>query len=196
MGQVRGASILGTLAYLREQYGEDAPRRTLDTLPPALRSSISGEGGRVLLESGWYDYAVLSALTAAADRLYGKGDLALAREIGRAQAFLDTGRFFKWMLRLTGPRTLVTRAASVWNNYHDVGLYVVEEVDDHHARLRIEDWSSADPVMCRRVEGWIERALELTLGQNVAPSIRETDHLTREPAVSPHVFCRFVGEWL
>jgi hypothetical protein len=194
MGQVRGAAILGTLWYLREHFGEDAPRRAIETLPPEVRSAI-GDGGPLLFEAGWYDYAALSLLTGAADRLYGKGDLTLAREIGRAQAFLDTGRFFKWMLRLTGPKRIFVRAASVWSNYHNAGRYVVEEVGDHHAHLRIEDWSSADPVMCRRIEGWVERAVELTLGEETAPRIHEAAHLARDPAVSPDAFCRFVVTW-
>jgi hypothetical protein len=194
MGQIRGTAIVGTLAYLREQFGDEASRRVLDTLPSPQRIAIA-DGGPGLLESGWYDCVVLSDLTRAADRLYGHGDLKLAREIGRAQAFLDTSRFFKWLLRLTSPETLFTRAASVWRNYHNVGVYVVEHVDARRARLRIEDWDSADPVMCRRIEGWIERALELTLGMNAAPTIREVAHQHRDPSVSPHLFCRFEADW-
>jgi hypothetical protein len=194
MANVRGASIIGTLRYAREHFGPEAPRRLIEALSPALRNAIA-DGGPGLLESGWYDCAALAELTRSADHMFGRGDLKLAREMGRAQAFADTSRFFKWMLRLAGPKTLFMRAASVWSNYHDSGRYVVEEVLDPRAVLRIEDWSAAGDVMCRRVEGWIEKAIELTLGEKAQPMIRETAHLERAPSVSPHLFCRFTVEW-
>ena len=193
MGRVRGAAIIGTLGYLREKFGEQAPDRALEMLPLTLRESI--DDGALLVEPGWYDYQILSQLTRAADRLWGKGDLKLAREIGRAQAFSDVSRFFKWLLRLAGPKTLFGRSASVWRNYHDVGTYVLEEIGDQRAVVRIDDWSSADEVICRRVEGWMERALELTIGTERQPTVREVQHLDHDAAVTPHRFCRFVGEW-
>ena len=191
MGQVRGASIMGTLRYVRERFGEDAPQRVLEATPLTQREAIAD--GDLLLESGWYDYLVLSHITRVADRLFGRGDLQLAREIGRAQAFTDVGRFFKWLLRLAGPKAIFGRATSVWRNYHDCGVFVVEEIGDHRAVFRIEDWSSADEIICRRVEGWMERGFELTVG--TTPSIREVQHLDDDAAVSPHRFCRFVAEW-
>jgi hypothetical protein len=138
---------------------------------------------------------MVSDLTSAMDRTCGNGDLALARAAGKHVAFEDMNRFFKWLLRLTSPATLFTRAASVWNNYHSAGRYVVDRIEDHSARIRIEDWDSADPVICKRVEGWIERALELTLGKGATPSIHEQAHLVRDPAVSPHPYCLYVAEW-
>jgi hypothetical protein len=97
------------------------------------------------------------------------GDLTLARAAGRHGAFQDVNRFFKWMLRLTGPAALFTRAASVWNNYHSAGRYVFEGAQGNRAAIRIDDWEGADPVMCKRIEGWIERALEMTLGAAARP---------------------------
>jgi hypothetical protein len=194
MGDVRGATIVGALQYLREHFGAEAVRHVIEALPPHLRTAIS-DGGPGLLEVGWYDCAALIEIVRVADREYGASDLKLAREMGRAQAFTDTGRFFKWMLRLAGPKTIFMRSTSVWNNYHNSGRYIVEELSDRHATLRIEEWSSASDVMCRRVEGWVERALELTLGAAVRPTIREVVHLQRNPSVSPHLFCRFSAEW-
>jgi hypothetical protein len=193
MGRVRGASILGTLTYLRRAYGDDAPSRALESLPPALFHSIGG--GAALVESGWYECQVLSQMTRAADRLWGAGDLQLAREIGRQQAFSDVNRFFKWLLRLAGPAAIFGRASSVWRNYYDVGTSVAEQVGEGRAALRIDDWDCADEVVCRRVEGWMERALELTIGSQRSPRIREVQHLDYDPAVTPHRFCRFVAEW-
>lgn len=194
MGQVRGASIRGTIDFIRIHYGQAAVERVLAALPPETRHAI-GDGGPALLPSGWYDCAALTELTAHMDRLLGSGDLALARTAGKYIAFEDVNRFFKWLLRLAGPKTLFVRAESVFKNYHNVGRYVAEEIGPDRAVVRLDDWDSAHPVMCKRIEGWIERALELTLGQDVVPVIRETHHVARDPRVGAQSFCRYVATW-
>lgn len=195
MANVRGASILGTLRFARERFGAARLPELFDSLEPPTREVFGDPDAGNVLTSGWYDCGLLSDLTLKLDRLCGDGDLRLAREVGKAVAFEDVNRFFKWMLRLGGTTIVLTRAGSVWNNYHSAGRYVFEGVEAEQARLRIEDWSSADPVMCRRLEGWMERALELTRGAGSRASIREERHLAEDPAVTPHRFCRFVADW-
>lgn len=194
MAHVRGASIRGTTDFIQRRFGDAELRRVLQSLAPDTRRLL-GEDGRAPLPSGWYDCAALIELSEQMDRLLGRGDLALARAAGKAIAFDDVNRFFKWLLRLTGPKTLFTRAAGVWRNYHDAGSYVAEEIGDGCAAIRLDDWDSAHPVMCKRIEGWIERALELTLGEGLRPTIRETQHLAHDARLGPQAFCRFVAEW-
>lgn len=194
MGLVRGASIRGTIDFVREHYGEAALARVLGALSAETRRIID-DGGPALLSSGWYECVALTELTEQTDRLLGQGDLALAREVGKQIAFEDVNRFFKWLLRLGGPKTLFVRAESVWKNYHNVGRYVAEEIGVDRAVIRLDDWDSAHPVMCKRIEGWIERALELTLGQGVVPTIHETQHLAYDSRVPARAFCRYVAEW-
>jgi len=50
-------------------------------------------------------------------------------------------------------------------------------------------------VMCKRIEGWMERALDLTLGSAVHPVIREEAHLAAESSGRCRTFCRYVAEW-
>lgn len=195
MADVRGASILGTIRFARERFGAERLPELFEMLEPATRDVFGNPDVGNVLTSGWYDCSLLSELSLELDRLFGEGDLRLAREVGREVAFEDVNRFFKWMLRLGGTTIVLTRAASVWNNYHSAGRYVFEGVGDRRASLRIEDWSSADPVMCKRLEGWMERALELTRGAGSQPTIREQLHLAEDPEVSPHRFCRFVADW-
>jgi hypothetical protein len=195
MANMRGASLLGTLDYTRRNFGEDGLRRALAAISPETRQAIGDPAQPAILTQGWYDCRLVSDLTLAVDRSCGRGDLALARAAGKHVAFEDMNRFFKWLLRLTGPATILTRAASVWNNYHSAGRYVVDKIEERRAQIRIEEWDSADPVICKRVEGWIERALELTLGTASRPTIHEEAHLARNPSVSPHPYCLYVAEW-
>jgi len=192
MAKVRGATLLGTLEYAREAFGDEAVKKVEAAVSPAVREVM--HPGNVVL-SGWYEAALLSELTREIDRVCGTGDLALARAAGRHGAFRDVNRFFKWMLRLSGPAATFARAASVWNNYHSTGRYVFEGAEGTRASIRVEDWDGADAVMCKRVEGWVERALEITLGAAARPRIREEAHLESDPTISPQRFCRYVAEW-
>jgi hypothetical protein len=194
MAKVRGTSFLGTLDFARTTYGEAGLKRILEGLPVETRS-VLGEGGRAVLASSWYDARALSDLTRGVDRTFGQGDLALARTIGRHVAFTDVNRFFKWLFRLTGPKMIFPRAASVWHNYYDCGRYIIEQVDDGTATVRIEAWQGADEVLCKRLEGWIERACELTIGPNLNASIRETHHCAQDAASGADRFCRFEARW-
>jgi hypothetical protein len=194
MGKVRGASFLGTLDFVRTTFGEDELRRLLAMLPAEVGDHL-GEGGGAILPGAWYDARVLSELTRTIDRVLGAGDLALARAIGRHVAFSDVNRFFKWLFRLTGPKMIFPRAASVWSSYYDGGRYVVEDVSSGRAVVRIEEWDAADEVLCKRLEGWIERAVELTIGASQGAAIRETHHCAQDSSVASCNFCRFEAHW-
>jgi hypothetical protein len=195
MAKIRGTSILGTFEYVREAHGDEPLRRAIAGLPEATRAALGDVSQTLILPNAWYDCAVVTDLTREVDRVCGTGDLAVARAIGKYVAFRDVNRFFKWLLRLTGPGTVFTRAASVWNNYYSGGRYVFEGVQGTRASIRIEDWDCANPVICARVQGWIERALELTLGRGASPVIREPAHLATDPALGGVRFCRYESEW-
>ena len=195
MGKVRGTSVLGTLDFVRKRFGAEAAAKIFAGLPGDMRETLRDAAGGGLALHGWYDTSLLVELTSRVDREMGRGDLALARAMGNHVAFQDVSRFFKWLMRLGGPNILFSRAGAVWNNYYDDGRYVLEHVGDGRASIRIEGSSSAGPVVCKRMEGWMERALEITLGREKQPAIREDVHVLRDPAVSQQPFCRFVAEW-
>jgi hypothetical protein len=195
MARVRGTSILGTLDYARSRHGDAAVERIWAGLPQPMQATLLDSAGQGIAAHGWYDAALVVEMTSLIDNQLGKGDLALAREIGNHVAFQDVNRFFKWLMRLGGPSVLFSRAGAVWNNYYDDGRYVLEQLSEGRASIRIEDSSSAGAVVCKRIEGWIERALELTLGPEAHPVIHEQRHLVRESAVGPQSFCRFIAEW-
>ncbi len=192
MGKVRGSAILGTLDYAKTRFGEEATRALVESLPAAEVAMLLEGGG--VAPHAWYETGLLADLTTRLDATLGRGDLALAREAGKHVAFQDVNRFFKWLMRLGGPSLVFNRAGSVWNNYYDDGRYLVESVEETSGALRIEGSTSACPVICKRIEGWMERALELTIGPQAHPTIKETDHLHRDAPGAPS-YCRFVARW-
>ena len=195
VAKIRGTSILGTLQYVRETFGEESLKRVLAGLTGVARGALGDGATTPIVTTGWYDCALVSDLTREIDRVCGRGDLTLARAVGKYIAFQDVNRFFKWLLRLTGPALLFGRATSVWNNYYSGGRYVFEGTAGRRASFRVEDWDCADPVICARVQGWMERALELTLGAGRRPVASEAVHLATDPALGPGRFCRYEAEW-
>jgi hypothetical protein len=193
MPKMRGASVLATLDFLRATFGEPGLARVLTSLSPGAREQLAGPAA--ILPDGWYDTSALSELTRSADSLLGKGDLSLARVMGKHVAFADVNRFFRWLFRLAGPKALFSRAGSVWNSYYDTGTYVLESVEEGRAILRIEGWDAADEVLCRRLEGWIARAVELTIGPDTNPVIHETHHRAHDASFCGAMFCRFEVSW-
>ncbi len=194
MTRVRGTSFLGTLDFVRATFGADALQRVTAALPPSVRELI-GPDGRALLPGVWYDAAALSELTRTADRLLGTGNLALARAAGKHVAFADVNRFFKWLFRIAGPNLLFAHSEAVWKNYYDQGRYVFEGAEEGRASIRIEGWDAADGVLCKRLEGWIERAFELTIGEKLHAVIQETHHQAVDPARTRATYCRFEARW-
>jgi hypothetical protein len=192
MSKIRGTSIIGTLEYVKVKHGEAARQAVVAALRGPVRDVVAGS--TPLQPYGWYEAGVVVELTATIDRVCGAGNLALAREVGRYVAFQDVSRFFKWLSRMAGPKMLFSRAGSVWSSYYDDGRYVCEPVGDRRVTVRIEDWPAAHPVLCRRLEGWIERGFELTAGKTPL-SIREEGHRVVDAAVGSRPFCRFVAEW-
>jgi hypothetical protein len=193
MPNMRGTSVLATLEFMRATFGEAGLAKVLESVSDATREELAGP--TPVLPDGWYRASALSELTRVADQVFGKGDLALAHVIGRHVAFADVNRFFRWLFRLAGPKALFSRAGSVWHSYYDSGTYVLEKIEEGGAAIRIEGWEVADDVLCRRLEGWIARAVELTLGASTHPVIRETHHRAHDPSVCDTMFCRFEVSW-
>src|SRR4029453_10669034 len=108
MAKVRGATLLVTLEYARESFGDEALKKVQAAVSPAVREVMIP--GSVILSS-WYEAALLSELTGTVDRVCGNGDLACARAAGRHGAFQDGNRFFQWVLRASGPAALFAGAA-------------------------------------------------------------------------------------
>jgi hypothetical protein len=194
MSQVRGATVLGTVDFIRERWGAEGLQRVLTALGAPSRQALGGDAGSLLV-NGWYDAAAFIELNTTMDHLFGAGDLALAREAARHTAFADLGRFFKWLLRMGGPKALFSRAGSVWSNYYSEGRYVAEEISANRVTFRIDGCSFAHPVLCRRLEGWTEKGMELTLGRDVKPAIRELQHRAYDPKLGSDKFCRYTAAW-
>ncbi|MCU0673188.1 MAG: hypothetical protein MUE69_10395, partial [Myxococcota bacterium] len=160
---VKGAAIKASLEYLQAAYGTEGYARVLAGCPEKVRSTL----GNAVLLSSWYEGEVMVALTEVAQRLFGQDDRThLAIRIGAASAdfaFGDGGPYevFRRQGIREGVKPLLQASAEIYRLYYDVGAWLVEEVTDTAAVIRIEGGAVFPPAIADRILGYLKRTLEL-----------------------------------
>ena len=160
---VKGAAIKASLEYLQAAYGSEGYARVLAGCPEKVRTTL----GNAVLLSSWYEGEVMVALTEVAQRLFGQDDRThLAIRIGAASAdfaFGDGGPYevFRRQGIREGVKPLLQASAEIYRLYYDVGAWLLEEVTDTAAVIRIEGGAVFPPAIADRILGYLKRTLEL-----------------------------------
>jgi hypothetical protein len=160
MPNVKGATITARLRFVRERHGEDGVRRLLGEVRP---SSLAALAARVLPQE-WVSYDVFVDLGITADRLFGRGDLALCYEMGRYAAEVNLPTLYRLFYRIGNPQFILRRAAQLWSVHYDSGRLAAMEEGTGTARLEIVGFERPHRVHCLSVLGWATRSIELSGG--------------------------------
>ncbi len=144
--------------FLLERSGPGAWERVLENLTPADRH----EAAQLRLPHEWFDYALWWRLITAADRVLGRGDLALVREIGSFDARENLHGIYRVFLSFLSPEHIITRTQLIWRQYYDVGQMKVAGIQTQRAMLRLTDFPALSQGHEQEILGWIEGALLLT----------------------------------
>lgn len=179
LGTVYGAA----LEFTKQRYGGEAPRRCLEMLDPEDRAVLDR-----IVPTGTYPAEPILRFHRAVDDIYGQGDLALCREIGRFAAQWSLSTFLKFTLRFRGPYWLFDKATAVWKGYYGSGRWELERVDPCGLRGRLYDCEVVDRAFCLRIQGFLRGASEMTGAKAVR--IYEPHCRVRGAA-----HCEFRGEW-
>lgn len=161
--RVKGAAIKASVEYLQAAYGTEGYARVLEGCPEPVRTTLDG----AVLLSSWYGGDVMVALTEVAQQLFGAEDgTSLAIRIGAASAdfaFGDGGPYevFRRQGIREGVRPLLLASAEIYRLYYDVGAWVVEEVTEAAAVIRIKKGAVFPSAIADRILGYLRRALEL-----------------------------------
>jgi hypothetical protein len=160
MPNVKGASITARLRFVREHHGEAGVRRLLDEVPASTRAVLSAR----VLPQEWVPYDVFVDLGVAADRLFGRGDLALCVEMGRHAAEVNLPTLYRIFYRFGNPQYIFRRAAQLWSVHYDSGRLAAIEEGRGVSRLEIVDFERPHRAHCLAVLGWATRSVELSGG--------------------------------
>jgi predicted hydrocarbon binding protein len=181
--QIRGTALLPRIRFIQARSTEDW-QRVLEAMTTDARAAVAG----VVLPSSWYPFQSFVELVVAADKLLGKGDAVLIREMGRYAATANLNTFFKFFIRLGSPEWVIGKGASMWSLSHDTGRAEVERLGPTGAAYLVKEFAAPHRALCAGLLGWMERCLELTGVKDV--QIRES-----ECAAQGGKLCRFEATW-
>jgi hypothetical protein len=162
-GEVKGSAITARVRYVREHFGEAAVRAVRDALRPEHKTLLEGR----VLPHEWVPFPVFTDLCVEIDRIYGKGDLALCREMGRYAARVNLPTLYRIFYALGSPEFILRRAGKVWAVHYSSGRMETQFADRAGAkivRLGIVDFAEPHVAHCQSVLGWAEESVTLSGG--------------------------------
>jgi len=181
MPKSRGTTLIPRIKYLRTR---GVWEEVLEAVKPETREVIGGS----VLASSWYPFDVMVDLIRTADRVVGRDDLDLARDMGRYAAAANLSTVFRFLIRFATPTIVLGKGAQLWSLQHDTGRARAFSEIACSASFEVVDFAAPDRALCASLEGWMERALELTGAKH--PTVHEEICATKKGNM-----CRFRGTW-
>lgn len=160
---IKGSAITARVRYVREHYGEPGVRRLKDALGADARRRLDEK----VMPHDWVPLGTFFEVCTEIDRLYGQGDLALCRELGRYAAKVNLPTLYRIFYALGSPRFILARAPRVWDVHYDSGRIAASfeaRSPLESAALVVRDFAVPHRAHCLSVLGWAERSVELSGG--------------------------------
>jgi hypothetical protein len=155
--QVTGSLLRARTLFVRAQ-GDDAWPRVLEQLQAATREAATVG----FLETRWYPIDMLIDLSCTADRVLGKGDVALCHQMGRFSCNITLNTVHRLLLKFGNLGHLVDRAATAWRVQFDTGEFIVHEKSRDLYVFELRGVPEPHRAHCSAITGWMERAAELS----------------------------------
>jgi hypothetical protein len=163
MANVKGSAIASRVLWVRLHHGEDGDARLRQAVAPATRA-ILGEPPN---KAKWYPFDAFVDLNLTIDRVFGKGDLAVVRELGRFGADANLTTVYRLFYMVGMPKWIMDRAARLWDLHYDSGRAMIVRYPGDEIDLRVIGFATPHRTHCISVQGWCERSLELSGGKQV-----------------------------
>ena len=149
-----------------------------------LRANIE----RGFAKARWYPLGQFIELNEQVDRVFGKGDLALVKQMGRYSADANLTTIYRLFFKVGSVQWILGRAVRLWSAHYDAGYIEVMTRGQRGAVLRLRGFPTPHRVHCLAVAGFIERAIELSGGRR--PIVNEAKCRLRDDE-----FCQFDVGW-
>lgn len=162
--RVQIATVRARDAFVQTRLGTGAHQRYRDAASPALRDAL---GSTVKPPGGWVDFGLFVEANVLADRLFGRGDLALAWEIGRFAASHNAGVWKSMFMRHMRPAMLMGISAGLWSSHYDGGRLASRSTGDSSMMVSLLDFPMPHRAHCLSIGGWMQGSLELGPRKNI-----------------------------
>ncbi len=185
MANVKGSALASRVSWVQLGHGAAGTDKLLAACSPPLREAIAS-GVKM---ARWYPFEQFIELNEVIDRVFGRGDLSLIRQLGRHGADANLTTIYRLFYKVGTPHWILGRAVRLWSAHYDSGyLEVVNRGNNHATMLRIRGFETPHTIHCISVLGWAERSIELSGGKRVESS--ETQCRTRGDEV-----CQIEATW-
>jgi hypothetical protein len=182
--QVKGSALASRVLWVELNHGSAGVARLLRQCTPELRAFIE-EG---IAKPKWYPFEQFVELNTVIDRLFGSGDLALVRELGRAGADMNLTTIYRLFYKLGSVHWILGRGVRLWSAHYDSGFCEIAPRGAKAAEIRIRGFATPDRTHCLSVLGWIERSIELSGGTRTV--VEETACRMRDDE-----YCQLDAKW-
>jgi len=158
MSHTKAVHLKSLKKFVSDRGGEEAWGRLLADLDPKDRAQAS----KPLLSHEWLEYSLWWRLLLSADRVLGKGDRAIIREIGAFDAIENLNSIYRVFLTFLSPEFIISRTQVIWRQYYDIGRMEAVRVERKRAEVHLFDFPDLPEGHELEILGWIEAALKLT----------------------------------
>jgi hypothetical protein len=163
VANVKGSALSSRILWVQLEHGDAGYQRLLHQASPELRSAI--EMG--INKAKWYSFELFVELNETLDRLFGKGDMALIRPLGRFGADANLKTIYRLFYKVGTVHWILGRAVRLWSAHYDSGFLEVATRGPKAAVLRVRGFATPHRAHCLAVHGWAERSIELSGGKKV-----------------------------
>ncbi len=155
---VKGSAIASRVLWVRLHHGEEGVARLCESLSPAARAVVLEPPHKAT----WYPFPIFVELNVIIDRVFGCGDLALVRELGRHGADANLTTVYRLFFMIGTPSWILDRAARLWDMHYDSGKLLIVRYPGNEIEARILDHATPHVTHCLSVFSWCERSMELS----------------------------------
>ena len=154
-------------------HGAAGIERLRAQLSPELRAGV--ENG--FHKARWYPLDQFVELNVVMDRLFGRGDLGLIKQLGRFGADANLTTIYRLFFKVGTVHWILGRAVRLWSAHYDSGSCEIALRGSKSAVLRVRGFAMPHQAHCLSVLGWCERSIELSGGKR--PIAEESHCRTR-----------------
>lgn len=168
MVRIKGLAVRARLDYLERQFGPNGASQVVAALTPAHRELL-GDG---VLASEWYPLSLSEDILDCAERLLGRSDGSLCREIGKASARKGLTTARSAFAAKPRPGEIAAKMARstelLWQSYYDRGSMRTRAIGQHEIESELMDIDVERRWMCHVLTGYIGAHIEVLGGSEVS----------------------------
>jgi hypothetical protein len=159
MAKVKGTALKNTLEFFQKEMGDEKYAQFIEALPPDVKAVAAVP----VLSSGWYEYSLMRKLTKLAEgKVKTPPGRSLDWELGRHSAEAALKGIYKLFFKVADIGFIVKKASYLYPTMYDSGVMELVSAEDKGAVIRIRDFNEPSVGFCDRMQGWMQKTLELT----------------------------------